>query len=252
MLSELSRGNSAYSKEPLDSIVVEDCMVVMLNMLKDNPVTQQLFREESLIKNLTAQPGYVEDLGPDSIEWTSQKIANFIFVVQIIRIIVSSMETAESRRTKIRSLAGKAPAEETERNLKQQFETLHKFLEDELLKVFRPYGEFMTDQQAQTDLIATYKNTIETQEQKMKELTQQRDALTMEATQLKAENMQISKQEPSKTILEETVRELEQRLDYGWKEYEALRAQLQESVRQSEEKDAQVKQLQALLSHSNC
>uniref|UniRef100_A0A915EPX1 GBD/FH3 domain-containing protein n=1 Tax=Ditylenchus dipsaci TaxID=166011 RepID=A0A915EPX1_9BILA len=279
MLSELSRGNSALQcllayentfrllflvieKEPLDSIVVEDCMVVMLNMLKDNPVTSNFFVKKesdsggwvvhSAFECVLQQPGYVEDLGPDSIEWTSQKIANFIFVVQIIRIIVSSMETAESRRTKIRSLAGEAPAEETERNLKQQFEKLHKFLEDELLKVFRPYGEFMTDQQAQTDLIATYKNTIETQEQKIKELTQQRDALTVEATQLKAANMLISKQEPSKTILEETVKELEQRLDYGWKEYEALRAQLQESVRQSEEKDAQVKQLQALLSHSNC
>ncbi|EYC09734.1 hypothetical protein Y032_0059g3017 [Ancylostoma ceylanicum] len=110
MLCELSRSNSqiqqllAYENafvhlldiidtEPLDSIIIEDCLFVILNLLRKNAMNQQLFRENNLISRLgvvlnTFLYGNEED-EPDSGEWVKQRTANIIFLLQVIRSLVS-------------------------------------------------------------------------------------------------------------------------------------------------------------------
>ncbi|EFO93069.1 hypothetical protein CRE_10100 [Caenorhabditis remanei] len=113
MICELSRANSqiqqllAYDNifndllniietEPLDSIVIEDCLFVMLNLLRKNSMNQQLFRENQLVARLggilhTFLYGHeeTEEVDVDSAEWPKQRTANVIFLLQIIRTLVS-------------------------------------------------------------------------------------------------------------------------------------------------------------------
>uniref|UniRef100_F1KV47 General vesicular transport factor p115 n=1 Tax=Ascaris suum TaxID=6253 RepID=F1KV47_ASCSU len=115
MLSELSRANSqiqqllAYENafqllfdiidvEPVDSIVIEDCLFVILNLLRKNSSNQQLFREASLIQRLATMLhsflfGREGDEETESeSEWPRQKIANVIFLLQVLRSLVSPRE----------------------------------------------------------------------------------------------------------------------------------------------------------------
>ncbi|XGW31946.1 hypothetical protein V3C99_010262 [Haemonchus contortus] len=109
MLCELSRSNSqiqqllAYENafvhlldiidtEPLDSIIIEDCLFVILNLLRKNAMNQQLFRENNLIARLGVMLnaflyGSEED-EPDT-DWVKQRTANIIFLLQVIRSLVS-------------------------------------------------------------------------------------------------------------------------------------------------------------------
>ncbi|VDM24119.1 unnamed protein product [Toxocara canis] len=124
MLSELSRANSqiqqllAYENafqllfdiidvEPVDmvflsftGIVIEDCLFVILNLLRKNSSNQQLFREASLIQRLAmmlhsflfGREG--EEEAESESEWPRQKIANVIFLLQVLRSLVSPRENA--------------------------------------------------------------------------------------------------------------------------------------------------------------
>ncbi|VDK41735.1 unnamed protein product [Anisakis simplex] len=121
MLSELSRANSqiqqllAYENafqllfdiidlEPVDSIVIEDCLFVILNLLRKNSSNQQLFREASLVQRLAlmlhsflfGREGEESDFAENDSEWPRQKIANIIFLLQVLRSLVSPRENAQT------------------------------------------------------------------------------------------------------------------------------------------------------------
>lgn len=68
-------------------IVVEDCLILMLNLLKNNSSNQQFFKEGSYIQRLA--PMF---LLPDDLEETSmtpQKVSNIHCILQIVRALVS-------------------------------------------------------------------------------------------------------------------------------------------------------------------
>lgn len=68
-------------------IVVEDCLILMLNLLKNNSSNQQFFKEGSYIQRLAPMlimPPELEELG-----WTPQKVSNIHCMLQIVRSLVS-------------------------------------------------------------------------------------------------------------------------------------------------------------------
>lgn len=68
-------------------IVVEDCLLLMLNLLKNNTSNINFFKEGSYIQKLTPMfeiPENVEDVG-----WSPQKVSNVHCVLQLLRCLVS-------------------------------------------------------------------------------------------------------------------------------------------------------------------
>lgn len=68
-------------------IVVEDCLLLMLNLLKNNTSNINFFKEGSFIQRLAPMfviPENIEDIG-----WSPQKVSNFHCVLQVIRTLVS-------------------------------------------------------------------------------------------------------------------------------------------------------------------
>ena len=111
------------AEEP-SSIVTEDCMFVVLNLLKNNASNQELFREQGCVfippwqhslcslimtvTNLARQLLYSETTDPehqtnarDSAlaempKWTQQRVTNVVFVLQVVRCLVSPSNPAAS------------------------------------------------------------------------------------------------------------------------------------------------------------
>lgn len=69
-------------------IVVEDCLLLMLNLLKNNSSNQNFFKEGSYIQRLVPlfqiPPDGAEDSG-----WLPQKVSNLLCVLQVVRCLVS-------------------------------------------------------------------------------------------------------------------------------------------------------------------
>jgi Uso1 / p115 like vesicle tethering protein, head region/Armadillo tether-repeat of vescicular transport factor len=68
-------------------IVVEDCLILMLNLLKNNPSNQQFFKEGSYIQRIA--PMFVLSPEVEEIGMTPQKVSNLHCMLQIIRVLVS-------------------------------------------------------------------------------------------------------------------------------------------------------------------
>ncbi|KJH51876.1 Chitin synthase [Dictyocaulus viviparus] len=105
MLCELSRSNSqiqqllAYENafihllDIIDTEPLDNCLFVVLNLLRKNAMNQQLFRENNLISRLgiilNAFLYGTEEDEPNNNEWVKQRTANMIFLLQVIRSLVS-------------------------------------------------------------------------------------------------------------------------------------------------------------------
>lgn len=134
LLVELSRGNANIQKiiafesaferlleiiyyEQAQGVVSEDCLVVLLHLLKNNSHNQQLFRENSLIQRLapllqlaTGSAKHPEELelhdggkgDEEDVEedWSDQKCAIVHAMLQILRTLVapSNSENLSQRR----------------------------------------------------------------------------------------------------------------------------------------------------------
>lgn len=68
-------------------IVVEDCLILMLNLLKNNSSNQQFFREGSYIQRIA--PMFILSPDIEDIGMTPQKVSNLHCLLQIIRVLVS-------------------------------------------------------------------------------------------------------------------------------------------------------------------
>lgn len=68
-------------------IVVEDCLILMLNLLRNNTSNQQFFKEGSYIQRLAPMfelPPEIEELG-----MSAQKVSNLHHMLMVVRVLVS-------------------------------------------------------------------------------------------------------------------------------------------------------------------
>lgn len=68
-------------------IVVEDCLILMLNLMKNNSSNQQFFKEGSYIQRIA--PMFILSPEIEEIGMTPQKVSNLHCMLQIIRVLVS-------------------------------------------------------------------------------------------------------------------------------------------------------------------
>lgn len=71
-------------------IIVEDCLLLMLNLLKGNVSNQNFFKEGSYIQRLTPMFQLPPDVDDSPLAgWSPQKVANVHCMVQVIRALVA-------------------------------------------------------------------------------------------------------------------------------------------------------------------
>ncbi|XP_056635041.1 general vesicular transport factor p115 [Diorhabda sublineata] len=74
-------------------IVVEDCLLLMLNLLKNNNSNINFFQEGSYLQKVAPMfelPPNLEEVG-----WSPQKVSNFLCVLQLIRTVVSPNNSSQ-------------------------------------------------------------------------------------------------------------------------------------------------------------
>ena len=74
-------------------IIVEDCIHIMLNLLRGNTSNQSFFREASQVQALV--PFFDFQLSPNT-SWPQQKVVNIIELLKIIRTLVSWNNTSQN------------------------------------------------------------------------------------------------------------------------------------------------------------
>ena len=67
-------------------IVVEDCLRLLLNLLRNNPSNQTFFKEGSYINRI--KPG-LEVFDTEDNGWDAQKVANMLHILHLVRTLVS-------------------------------------------------------------------------------------------------------------------------------------------------------------------
>uniref|UniRef100_F7AL87 General vesicular transport factor p115 n=1 Tax=Equus caballus TaxID=9796 RepID=F7AL87_HORSE len=66
-------------------IVVEDCLILLQNLLKNNNSNQNFFKEGSYIQSM--KPWF--EVGDENSGWSAQKVTNLHLMLQLIRVLVS-------------------------------------------------------------------------------------------------------------------------------------------------------------------
>lgn len=62
-------------------IVVEDCLLLLLNLLKNNSSNQNFFKEGSYIQRM--KPWF--EVGDDNAGWSAQKVTNLHLMLQVMQ-----------------------------------------------------------------------------------------------------------------------------------------------------------------------
>ncbi|MFT7807616.1 general vesicular transport factor p115 isoform X5 [Arapaima gigas] len=105
LLQQLTKGNAAIQKivafenaferlldiiaEEGSRIVVEDCLLLLLNLLKNNSSNQNFFKEGSYIQRM--RPWF--EVGDDNSGWSAQKVTNLHLMLQLVRVLVSPVNS---------------------------------------------------------------------------------------------------------------------------------------------------------------
>ncbi|XP_032875975.1 general vesicular transport factor p115 isoform X2 [Amblyraja radiata] len=104
LLQQLTKGNAAIQKivafesafeRLLDiiteegmsdgGIVVEDCLLLLLNLMKNNSSNQNFFKEGSYIQRMKTW----FEVAEENLNWSAQKVTNLHLMLQLVRVLVS-------------------------------------------------------------------------------------------------------------------------------------------------------------------
>ncbi|XP_076233251.1 general vesicular transport factor p115 isoform X2 [Calliopsis andreniformis] len=78
-------------------IVVEDCLLLMLNLLRGNISNQNFFKEGSYIQKLTPMFQIPPEIEENPLGWWSpQKVSNVLCMVQVVRALVAPSAPAQA------------------------------------------------------------------------------------------------------------------------------------------------------------
>lgn len=69
-------------------IVVEDCLLLLLNLLKNNSSNQNFFKEGSYIQRM--KPWF--EVGDDNSGWSAQKVTNLHLMLQVMHFASSKKQ----------------------------------------------------------------------------------------------------------------------------------------------------------------
>ena len=75
------------------SIVVQDCIIIMHNLLQNNSSNQSFYREASQIQSLVA---FFDFPLSSSTVWNDQKIQNILHILRLVRMLVSPKNTQQN------------------------------------------------------------------------------------------------------------------------------------------------------------
>ena len=70
-------------------IVVEDCLKLMLNLLRNNASNQTFFREGSYIQRISLFFDLNLDEEELEVGWAAQKVSNMLYMLSVVRTLVS-------------------------------------------------------------------------------------------------------------------------------------------------------------------
>ncbi|XP_012235787.1 general vesicular transport factor p115 [Linepithema humile] len=77
-------------------IVVEDCLLLMLNLLRGNVSNQNFFKEGSYIQKLTPMFQIPNEIEDNFGGWSPQKVSNVHCMVQVVRALVAPSAPAQA------------------------------------------------------------------------------------------------------------------------------------------------------------
>ena len=69
--------------------MVEDCLKLMLNLLRNNSSNQTFFREGSYIQRISVFFDLTLDQEELEVGWAAQKVSNMLFMLSVVRTLVS-------------------------------------------------------------------------------------------------------------------------------------------------------------------
>ena len=75
--------------------MVEDCLKLMLNLLRNNSSNQTFFREGSYIQRISVFFDLTLDEEELEVGWAAQKVSNFLFMLSVVRTLVSPSNTTQ-------------------------------------------------------------------------------------------------------------------------------------------------------------
>ena len=87
--------------------MVEDCLKLMLNLLRNNSSNQTFFREGSYIQRISLFFDLNLDQEELEVGWAAQKVSNMLYMLSVVRTLVSPSNPTQVLKSNFKLLLSK-------------------------------------------------------------------------------------------------------------------------------------------------